>query len=120
MDSTRIRLVRLNDRFIKRVQFYSVIITPNYAVIEFFDVDLNKRGVVLIRRPLFIGGAFATAVLCTLVYYQYRIPPGVAPQSDNGETIAWISLATAIVSMITAIVGLLQKVLESRGRGKSQ
>ena len=74
----------------------------------------------MIRKPLIIGAAFAITVLSTLVYFQYRIPPGVTPQGNNGETVAWISLATAIVSMITAIVGLLQKVIESRDRGKSR
>jgi hypothetical protein len=74
----------------------------------------------MIRKPLFIGTAIIIAALCTIAYFNFRIPPGVTPQGDSGETIAWISLMTAIISMITAFIGLFQKILESRGREDKQ
>lgn len=48
------------------------------------------------------------------IYFQYRVPAGVTPMGDSSETIAWISLATSIVSMITAIVGLVHKIMDKK------
>ncbi len=69
------------------------------------------------RRPIFICFTFLIAVLSTLVYFHYRTPPGITPQSDNAEILVWISLITAIVSLITTLIGLFQKFLELRKKG---
>ena len=71
-------------------------------------LTLNKTWVIL-SAALLAGAAF-------FVFDRYREPAGVAAMGDGTETIAWIALATAIVSMITAIIGLVQKILEIRTR----
>ncbi len=68
----------------------------------------------MLKRPTMIVIATLIAVVGLALYFTYRVPPGVAPKSDTVETIAWIALATAVVSMLTAIIGLIQKLLELR------
>lgn len=55
------------------------------------------------------------AIISALVYQNVKIPDGVTPQSESQlETIAWLSLWTAIISLITSIVGLIQNILERK------
>jgi hypothetical protein len=68
----------------------------------------------MLKRWSVILGAAVIALLGLWAYFAYRIPPGVEPMGDQTETVAWIGLATAIVSMITALAGLAQKLLEGR------
>ena len=58
--------------------------------------------------------ALATIIGATalLVFARYRVPPGVTPMTADAESIAWIALATAVVSLISAAIGLVQKILE--------
>ena len=73
----------------------------------------------MIKRPIFIVCAAILAGIGVYVYFQYRIPPGVTPQGDSAdsmETIAWIGLATGIVSLFTAIVGLITNIVEHKGK----
>lgn len=53
------------------------------------------------------------------IYQQVKIPDGVSPQSDAQlETVAWLALWTAIISLLTSIVGLIQNILERSKREK--
>lgn len=70
----------------------------------------------MIRKPLFIAAAFVITIICIFFYFHYRLPWGVTPQGDSTATVAWVALLTAIVSMVTAVVGLAQKILELRSR----
>jgi len=77
------------------------------------------------RRKSVLARSWMLALLAIIavgglyLFYAYRIPPGVAPKGDANETIALIGLASAVVSMITAVVGLAQKLLELR-KGESK
>lgn len=61
-----------------------------------------------------------SVIICSLLiaaigwyfYFKIRIPTGVTPQSDGSETVAWIALATGIIGLLTAIVGLIQRLIE--------
>lgn len=75
-----------------------------------------KRNIKMMRKPLFILTAFVVAVVCFVIYYYYRIPSGVTPKGESINMIAWVSLATAIVSMVTALIGLLKQILEMRSK----
>ena len=68
----------------------------------------------MLKKAWVIIGAIILSVAAFSIFDRYRIPSGVTPMGDSGETIAWIALATAIVSMITAIIGLVQKLVEVR------
>lgn len=68
----------------------------------------------MLKRWSVIVGAAIFAVLGLCVYFTYRVPSGVEPMGDQTETIAWISLATSIVGMLAAFVGLAQKLIELR------
>jgi hypothetical protein len=66
----------------------------------------------MLKRPTVIVIAMLVAVAGFVLYVKYRVPPGVAPKSDAAETLAWLGLATSVVSLLTAIVGLMQKLIE--------
>lgn len=71
------------------------------------------------KQPVFIVGAAAIFVIALIVFFATRSPEGVTPMGDEGSpTIAWISLAVAALSLATAVVGLIQKLVELRA-GKS-
>ena len=80
----------------------------------------TERNVSMLRKPFTIGVAFAVAALCTWSYIYFRIPSGATPMGDVSNTFAWISLLSVIISMITAIIGLVQKILESRNVGAAK
>lgn len=65
----------------------------------------------MLKKWSVILGLAAIAALALGVYLTYRVPLGVEPMGDRTETIAWISLSTSIVTMLTALVGLVQKFL---------
>ena len=65
------------------------------------------------RYALFIGMVLV-GLIGLWVYFSNRIPPGVTPQSDSGETIAWVGLATAIVSLLIALADLAKKLIDFR------
>jgi len=50
------------------------------------------------------------ALIAFLVYQQIKIPRGVTPLGDQTEILAWLSLATSIISLITALIGLIEKI----------
>ena len=58
------------------------------------------------------------ALVSFIVYQQVKTPDGVTPMSDQLETIAWLSLWTAIISLLTSIVGLIQNALGRKNREK--
>ena len=72
----------------------------------------------MLKRPMMIVVATLIALVGFALYFTYRVPPGVAPKGDTVGTIAWIALVAAVVSMLTAIIGLIQKILELRASGR--
>lgn len=68
----------------------------------------------MLKRWSVIVGAAIVALVGLWAYFAYRIPPGVEVQSDTSETVAWIGLAIAVVNMLAALVGLVQKLVEMR------
>ena len=74
----------------------------------------------MLKRWKVIVIAMLIAIVGLVLYIKYRVPPGITPKSNSAETIAWIALATAVVSLLTAIVGLMQKLIElgASGRGR--
>jgi|ETNmetMinimDraft_13_1059891.scaffolds.fasta_scaffold12939_2 hypothetical protein len=66
----------------------------------------------MLKNRFFLVAAIAVALIGLWLYFQTRTPPGIAPKGDGSETVALISLATSVVAMITALIGLIQKFLE--------
>jgi hypothetical protein len=82
----------------------------------------NEIGVcaTMLKRPMIIGIAVLVAVVGLALFFTYRVPPGVAPKGGSAETIAWLGLAAAVASMLTAIIGLIQRILELRASGQGE
>ncbi len=71
---------------------------------------MNNSGVVL----LIVAG------FGPWLYFQYRVPAGVTPKGDSSDMIALMGLIGGIVSLLTSIVGLLQKNVDLRASAKSK
>lgn len=52
------------------------------------------------------------AIILYFVYDWLTIPAGVSPKGNSSEMVATISLVSAVVLLLTAIVGLIQKLIE--------
>ena len=76
----------------------------------------------MIKRPMIILLAAAIAALGFVLYFWLRVPPGVEPKGSDAsaEIIAWLGLAGGIVSLMTSIVGLMQKIIEMRASKASE
>ena len=68
----------------------------------------------MLKRWSVIVGAAIVALVGFWGYFAYRIPLGVEPMGDESQTVAWVALATSIVSLLTALTGLVQKLIELR------
>ena len=67
------------------------------------------------KRPALIIGAAVVCAIALIVYFWTRTAAGIAPMGDDSSaTIAWISLAIVALSLATAVVGLIQKLVELR------
>ena len=66
------------------------------------------------KRPAIIIAAAVIGVIALIVYFTTRTPAGITPMDGAPATIAWISLAIAILSLATAVVGLIQRLVELR------
>jgi hypothetical protein len=72
------------------------------------------------RRPALIIGAAVICVIAFIVYLAMRPSGGVTPMGDESSaTVAWTSLAVAALSLGTAVVGLIQKLVELRAARRS-
>ena len=71
----------------------------------------------ILKRPWVIAVLGALAVVSFLVYAATR-PPADMELKGPEETAAWLSLGTSVVSLLTALVGLLLKLLDLRNAEK--
>jgi uncharacterized membrane protein len=67
---------------------------------------LKKSSVIL----FFLG----LSMVLAYVYTTYRTPEGITPMGGEQEVIAWVSLFTAVVSFMTALAGLFEKLLDKK------
>ncbi len=59
--------------------------------------------------------AALVTVAAFMVYLQTRPPPGLEPMGDDASVIIpWVSLATAVVGLLTAFVNLVLAMRKSR------
>jgi hypothetical protein len=68
-------------------------------------LGLGRTWLIVVAVVVGVGGLAA--------YLMLRPPPDVVGKGD-GETVAWIGLATGIVGFLTALVGLIEKLVERR------
>lgn len=71
------------------------------------------------RRPAVFIGAFVIGILALIIYFQQQPPAGVEPMGDESPMRQWLTLAIGIVSLLTALVGLIQKVIELRAHKRA-
>ena len=72
----------------------------------------------MLKKPLVILISLGLAVVGAWLYFEFRTPTDVEGKGDEGSTIAVLVGIGGIVSLLTAIVGLVQKLLELRTAGK--
>lgn len=64
----------------------------------------------MLKKNLVIVFFMLIALIFFLVYQQIKIPEGVTPLSDKTEVSAWLSLATSVIALIAATIGLIEKI----------
>jgi hypothetical protein len=64
------------------------------------------------RRVGFIAFLFVLAVLFWAAFEMTRLPPGLEPKGTVSELVPWISLAGATVSLASALITLMLKLIE--------
>lgn len=73
----------------------------------------------MLKKTITIILFFAVSAIGFYIYQSNQLPPNTTPMSGgNSETVAWLALATSIISLLIAIVGLLQKIIELRAAKK--
>ena len=66
------------------------------------------------KRPAVIVGASIIGFLALIFYFQQMPSDGVEPMGDESTTMQWLTLAIGIVALMTALVGMIQKIIELR------
>ena len=77
-------------------------------------------GKAMLKRPVIIVLCLLLAVLGFWLFREFRLPPGIEPKGDKSETIAWLGVIGGVISLLTAVVGLVQKTVELRATGKQK
>lgn len=72
----------------------------------------------MLKKTITIVFFLCLAVALYFVYDELKLPDDIEVKSDSKETLAWLALATSIVSLLTSLVGLVQKLIESRSNEK--
>lgn len=57
---------------------------------------------------------FVLAIVLYFVYQWLKVPEGVTPMNGSSETVAWLVFGTSLVSLLTATLGLIQKIVEKK------
>jgi hypothetical protein len=74
----------------------------------------------MLQRPTVIIIALVLSAIGGYLYLDLRTPEGVTPQGDSTETLAILALCTSIISMLTALFGLIHKILDVKGGAKEK
>jgi len=70
------------------------------------------------KRPIVIVAALIIGAAAFWYYASLQPPAGIEPMGDSDTDAAqWLTLAIGVISLLTAIVGLVQKVIELRAVG---
>jgi hypothetical protein len=71
----------------------------------------------MLRRPIVIVILTVICINACIVWQSYRPIPGIEAQGeDKSLVVAWLALATAVVTLLGTLVGLVQKLVELRAR----
>ena len=66
------------------------------------------------KRPIVIVIALIIGLAALWLYYDLQPLPNIETKGEGTPTTAWISLAVSIISLLTALVGLIQRIIEAR------
>ena len=66
------------------------------------------------KRPWLIIGASLIGIGGLFWYRYLEAPSTIATKSGGDPALAWVALAISILSFLTALLGLVQKLIELR------
>lgn len=72
----------------------------------------------MFKNTVVIAALLTLSIITYYLYQYWKIPEGIITKSDNSETLEWLALGTSIISLIGAIVGLVEKIID-RKKSKS-
>ncbi len=68
----------------------------------------------MLRRWSTILALLAVATLLWWLSGQWALPPGVEAKGSDEGVVSWVALAASVASLLSALVGLVIKILELR------
>ncbi len=72
------------------------------------------------KRPITIVVALVIGIAAFWLYSGMQQPAGIEAKGDDDTlTLRWLTLAISVVSLLTGVVGLIQKVIELRAASGS-
>lgn len=72
----------------------------------------------MLKKTRFILFFALLAFVSYFFYQHFRIPVGIEPQGIGSETMAILALITSIVSFLTALAGLVSKLIDLKKSSK--
>jgi hypothetical protein len=67
------------------------------------------------KRPIVIVALLVIGLAALWYYFSLQLPAGIEPMGDGDSlTMQWLALAISIVSLLSGVVGLIQKIIELR------
>ncbi len=72
----------------------------------------------MLKKTVTIVFFLCLAIALYFVYDNLRPPEGIDVKGDSKETVAWLTLGAAVVSLLASLVGLVQKLLELKNNEK--
>ena len=67
----------------------------------------------IIKKPAVIIGAAFVCLIAFGIYWASEPVPSIETKGPE-ETVAWVSLGTAFVSLLTSVVGLVMRLFDLR------
>ena len=72
----------------------------------------------MMKRPVVIVTALVLGITALWFYSSLQPPAGIETKGDDDAlTLRWLTLAISIISLLTGVAGLTQKILELRAAG---
>jgi len=73
---------------------------------------LKDRKELSMKKTSIIIGSIIVSIICFYIYYISQPPQGIEVKGSLDHVVAWVSLAAAILSLLTVIITLILQARE--------
>lgn len=90
----------------------------NGRLCSIFTCSHNRLDMFMLKKTFTIIFFLCLAAALFVAYDSLKLPDDIEVKGDPKETLAWLALGTSIVSLLTSLVGLFQKLVEKNNNEK--